>query len=168
MTLDEFNKLDSLAARSELLKCCGSVKWASSIAAYFPFSSKKELLKKAAFIWKKQCSKADWLEAFAHHPKIGETKNLDKKFLSTIDWASAEQAGIKDADEDVIRALAKANKEYENKFGFIFIVCATGKSAQQMLELLKKRIVNEYEDELQIAQNEQSKITEIRLHKLLS
>lgn len=168
MTLEQFNKLNKDAATAELLKCCGSSKWVSLMMENFPFPSENIMMQKAAEVWHEQCKKEDWLEAFTHHPKIGDTKSLKEKFVSTKDWAASEQSGVQTANDTVIELLANENKEYENKFGFIFIVCATGKSAEEMLHLLQNRLQNNYKDELKIAMKEQDKITQLRLKKLLA
>ena len=168
MTLKEFNKLDKEVAIRELIKCCGSFKWASLMLENFPFVSEKDLYKKASQVWKKHCKKKDWLEAIGHHPKIGDFKKMEKKLKETKNWAADEQGGIEKANEKIIKALAQGNNDYEEKFHFIFIVCATGKSAEEMLRLLNYRLQNNYEDELIIAMNEQNKITQIRLQKLIA
>jgi OHCU decarboxylase len=168
MTLEDINRLDKEAAKSELMKCCGSVTWASEMINCSPFISEEDLHNKATEIWYNECSEKDWLEAFQNHPKIGDVKNLHEKFAATKHWAGSEQAAVQVADTTIIEELAKYNKEYEEKFGFIFIVCATGKTAEEMLDLLKNRINNSYEGELKIAMEEQNKITHIRLKKLLS
>jgi len=167
MTLQQFNTLDKAAA-AELLKCCGSSKWVSAMMENFPFPSEDHLIKKAVAIWYEQCEKEDWLEAFTHHPKIGDNKSLEEKFAPTKDWAASEQSGVQTANNTVIEQLVKGNEGYENKFGFIFIVCATGKTAQEMLHLLQDRLQNNYENELKIAMKEQDKITQLRLKKLLA
>lgn len=168
MTVNEFNSLDHNVAIKELMRCCGSSRWASLMIENFPFASEKDLLDKASHIWKEECKKEDWLEAFTHHPKIGDLKSMEKKFASTKGWAGAEQGGVKKANEKTIKTLAEGNTDYEEKFHFIFIVCATGKSAEEMLLLLQDRLHNTYEDELMIAMNEQNKITQIRLQKLIA
>ncbi len=168
MTLEEFNNANKEVAMKELMKCCGSSKWVSLMIENFPFSSQKDLLNKASQLWKEECKKKDWLEAFKHHPKIGDLKSLKKKFAATKEWAGAEQAGVKEANEKIIKALAKGNKDYEEQFHFLFIVCATGKSAEEMLRLLQDRLKNSYNDELMIAMTEQNKITQIRLQKLIA
>ncbi len=111
---------------------------------------------------------ADWLEAFAAHPRIGDVDALRAKFAATAAWASGEQAGVAGASESTLRALAEGNRDYEAKFGHIFIVCATGKTADEMLGLLRERLANEPDAELAVAAAEQAKITAIRLRKLLS
>jgi 2-oxo-4-hydroxy-4-carboxy-5-ureidoimidazoline decarboxylase len=110
---------------------------------------------------------ADWREAFTHHPRIGDVSKLREKFASTATWSSQEQKGVSGASEETIQALAQGNRAYEEKFGFIFLVCATGKSAEEMLALLRERMPNDAAAELRIAAGEQAKITRIRLEKLL-
>jgi 2-oxo-4-hydroxy-4-carboxy-5-ureidoimidazoline decarboxylase len=167
MLLQQLNKLDDTEARETLTKCCGSGKWVDKMNAARPFSNQQDLFDKADDAWQ-QCSQEDWLEAFTHHPKIGDVESLKKKFASTSDFASTEQAGVNTATTDIINELALYNEKYEAKFGFIFIVCATGKSAQEMLTLLKQRYENLPEEEIRIAMQEQHKITKIRLQKLIA
>lgn len=133
---------------------------------YFPADNPEELLEKAEEIWY-ECSEDDWKEAFAQHPKIGDVESLTGKFASTAQWASGEQSGVKAATAETIAALAEGNRLYEEKFGYIFIVCATGKPAEEMLGLLQQRLNNEPEDEIRIAAAEQNKITKLRIIKLL-
>ncbi|WP_298225004.1 2-oxo-4-hydroxy-4-carboxy-5-ureidoimidazoline decarboxylase [Flavobacterium sp.] len=162
MTLAAFNTLDKETARQHLFACCGSTKWADAMLSLFPFTNEKQLVDEATRIWYEQCNETDWLESFTHHPKIGDVKSLTEKF------AGKEQAGVAVATFETIEALAKANADYENKFGFIFIVCATGKSATEMLQLLLDRLQNTVEEERNIAMGEQQKITIIRFKKLLT
>lgn len=168
MRLESFNELRKDEANTALTKCCGSSAWVDGMMKAFPFLSEENLLQKAEEIWFNVCDKSDWLEAFTHHPKIGDLKSLEEKFASTKVWAGAEQASVQKADSTIIAALAKANEDYEKKFHFIFIVCATGKTAAEMLQLLKGRLPNNYKEELKIAMEEQNKITQLRLQKLLS
>ncbi len=137
------------------------------MAQRFPFQNKEELFVAAEEIWFKLLPN-DWLEAFAHHPKIGDMNSLRAKFASTQQWAAGEQAGVRAASDAVLQALAEGNAQYESKFGYIFIVCATGKSAEEMLAILQTRLPNEHATELSLAAVEQSKITRIRLEKLLN
>ena len=160
MTLSDFNNLDKDIAAKELFSCCGSQKWISLLIKKFPFGSVESLVESATTIWYDECDKKDWLESFTHHPRIGDKKSLTEKF------AGKEQAGVASAPEEIIDALAEANQEYENRFGFIFIVCATGRSAGEMLRLLNDRLKNDQGSELNIAMNEQHKITLIRFKKL--
>jgi len=112
---------------------------------------------------------SDWLEAFTHHPKIGEDKAvLKEKFSSTASLSASEQSGINHASEAILDALVEQNANYHTRYGFIFIVCAQGKSAEEMLALLESRIHNPPEEELRIAAGEQAKITGLRLRKALT
>ena len=166
MTLHELNTLPVQQLKEELLKCCGSPAWVNKMLPFFPAEDLVELLEDAEEQWFK-CSEEDWKEAFTHHPKIGDIESLKKKFASTAQWASGEQSGVNTASQQTIEALAKGNEAYEKKFGYIFIVCATGKSADEMLGLLTTRLVNDPKDEIEIAADEQNKITKLRLEKLL-
>ena len=165
-TLTSFNNSPPETAKAELFKCCGSTAWVNQLMAHFPFKSEKDLFEQVNKIWYEQMQEADALEAFSHHPKIGDIESLREKFASTKDWATKEQAGMNQAEEQTIRELADYNEQYFQKFGYIFIVCATGKSAAEMLQLLKERVGHHPSEELAIAKGEQHKITLIRLHKL--
>ena len=162
MTIQAFNKLKKDIKLKQLLSCCGSSVWAEQMMKLFPYSNESKLVEAAISIWYKRCSSADWLESFMRHPKIGDVKSLTKKF------AGKEQASVNAASATTIKALANANKEYEAKFGFIFIVCATGKTATEMLQLLQNRLTNNIGEELHIAMGEQMKITILRFQKLIS
>ena|SRR5437868_12964843 len=166
MTLHELNMLPVPQLKAELLKCCGSSAWVNKMVPFFPAEDLVEILEDAEEQWYK-CAKEDWKEAFAHHPKIGDVDSLKKKFASTSQWASTEQSGVDSASEQTLKAFAKANQEYEKKFGYIFIVCATGKSADEMLGMLQSRILNSPSEEIEIAAEEQNKITKLRLEKLV-
>lgn len=167
MKLNELNQLTREQAVDHLLKCCGSKKWAEQMADTRPFISLDEVYLNAESIWWDLKPK-DWLEAFSQHPKIGDPETLRAKFADTEKWAGGEQKGVQQASEEVLMGLAAGNDQYEQKFGYIFIVCATGKSADEMLETLEDRIQNDPDDEIKIAAKEQSKITKIRLEKLLT
>ena len=167
MTLQELNALNKADLINELTKCCGSSSWVNGMTEMFPFKNEIELLRIAEEIWF-QCNEDDWLEAFEHHPKIGDINSLKEKFASTAKWAAGEQAGVNQTNEETLRKLSEGNKLYEDKFGFIFIVFASGKSAEEMLELLESRINNSRDEELKNAMMEQNKITQLRLQKLLS
>ena len=132
-----------------------------------PYSSVEELTRTASDIWS-SLSQEDWLEAFRSHPKIGEKKATETVSAQAQQWSGQEQSGVRDANHATIDSLAKLNREYEEKFGFIFIVCATGKSAGEMLAILRGRLQNEAATELPIAAAEQAKITELRLKKLIN
>ena len=166
MTLADFNALPVAKAREELLRCCGCARWADAVLAARPYKDKGALLAAADAAWEK-AGKKERLEAFAHHPRIGGKDALRAKFAATSAWAQSEQAGAAAADEAVLDALALGNAEYEAKFGHIFIVCATGKSAAEMLDLLKSRLPNDANTEIGVAAREQGKINKIRLEKLI-
>lgn len=167
MTLAELNSLPPAALKEALAKCCGATAWVTQMAAVFPVKDKQELLEAAEHTWF-MCSESDWREAFTHHPKIGDISALREKFASTSQWAEGEQSSVRHTSEQVLQALAQGNAQYEQKFGYIFIVCATGKRAEEMLALLEARIHNDPADEIKIAMGEQNKITKIRLEKLLA
>jgi 2-oxo-4-hydroxy-4-carboxy-5-ureidoimidazoline decarboxylase len=167
MTINELDGLEADAARAELLRCCGSARWADGMVRRRPFSTKAALFAAADEEWALTGEK-DWLEAFSHHPKIGGKDALRAKFAATTDWAKGEQAGAAGADEATLDALARGNADYEKRFGFIFIVSASGKSAAELLATLKARLPNAREAELKTAAAEQGKITKLRLEKLLS
>ena len=166
MTLDELNQFSRAEAAIAFSRCCGSSQWAKTMSLRRPFYDQEELFKVADSAWQR-VSSDDWKEAFSHHPKIGDVNALREKFGSTRAWAEGEQSGASGASEKTIKALADGNVEYEKKFGYIFIVCATGKSAEEMLTLLTRRLQNSRADEIQIAAEEQRKITRLRLEKLL-
>lgn len=166
MTLHELNILPKQQLREELTKCCGSQAWIEKMLPFFPADDMVELLEDAEEQWFK-CSEQDWKEAFAQHPKIGDMESLEKKFASTATWASGEQGDIAKAPPKTLQQLNEANQQYEDKFGYIFIVCATGKSADEMLGMLQTRLQNSPEVEIEIAADEQNKITKLRIEKLL-
>ncbi len=167
MTLHELNILSKEQLKEELFKCCGSIAWVNKMHPYFPADDMVEILEDAEEQWW-LCTEADWLEAFSHHPKIGDVENLKKKFASTAVWASGEQSATATASQEILEALAKGNDDYEKKFGYIFIVCATGKTAEEMLQMLLERLPNSAAEEIKIAADEQSKITQLRIEKLLA
>jgi 2-oxo-4-hydroxy-4-carboxy-5-ureidoimidazoline decarboxylase len=167
MKLTELNQLSEPLLREQLSICCGSKRWQDNLIAQVPFTNEEDLFYKSSEAWH-STNEADWLEAFSHHPKIGDLENLKKKFASTQHLAGAEQSSVQEASLNVLNKLAEGNNAYENKFGFIFIVCATGKSAKEMLDLLEKRLLNTREEELKIAAAEQNKITLLRLKKLIA
>ena len=168
MTITEFNNLSKEEKATQLAACCGVEKWQQEMLKQFPFADEQTLLENAYNVWYNTCNEADWREAFTHHPKIGDIKSLTEKFASTKHLAGGEQDNVNSASVETINDLANANAEYENKFGFIFIVCATGKSAEEMLRLLKDRLSNSIAEEVNISMGEQAKITYLRLKKKLN
>nr|WP_321232108.1 2-oxo-4-hydroxy-4-carboxy-5-ureidoimidazoline decarboxylase [uncultured Psychroserpens sp.] len=167
ITLNELNSTSELEAFSKLEQCCVSKTWINKLVQSRPFSSENELIKTAASIWYNDCTVEDFKEAFTGHPKIGNVDSLKEKFAHTAEWAGNEQSKVADANMETIEALAKANELYEDKFGYIFIVSASGKSAEEMLAIINTRLNNDNEDEIYVAMNEQHKITVIRLAKLI-
>lgn len=167
MTLAALNALDAAARAQALATCCGATAWVATLNAQFPFASAAALYEAAERIWH-NLDEADWREAFTHHPKIGDVRALREKFASTAAWAAGEQGAVKQASLETLEALAAGNTAYEQKFGYIFIVCATGKSAEQMLALLQVRLPNDPSQEIHVAMREQAKITHLRLEKLLA
>jgi len=165
MKLSEFNALPKEKAAELLRSCCGSNTWVSSMMDAMPFRDAANISATATDIWYDQCTEEDWKEAFSHHPRIGDIKSLKEKFASTARLAEGEQAGAAAASELELMELAKGNENYENRFGFIFIVSASGKSAMEMIRLIGLRMENESKEELQVAMGEQHKITLIRLQK---
>ena len=164
--LEEFNRLPRGAAVAELLKCCGSARWAGRVADARPFGSFDALLETADRVWW-SLDRDDWLEAFRSHPKIGERKAARETGAEAARWSEQEQSGTRDAGRGVLASLADANREYEERFGHIFIVCASGKGAEEMLALLRARLPNEADAELRVAAEEQRRITHLRLRKSL-
>lgn len=166
MSLEGLNALPAGEASQEFLKCCGSKRWAEAMTARRPYESIEELTRTANEIWW-SLEQSDWLEAFRSHPKIGEKKAAKTVSEEAQKWSGQEQAAVQAASQQTLDSLAKLNHDYEGRFGFIFIVCATGKSAGEMLALLRERLQNDIETELPVAAAEQAKITEIRLKKLI-
>jgi 2-oxo-4-hydroxy-4-carboxy-5-ureidoimidazoline decarboxylase len=165
MTLAEFNALPSARAESVLMDCCGSARWAAGVASRRPYANEEALHRAADSIWW-NLERADWLEAFSHHPQIGDRPACGSEFARQ--WAAGEQAGARAATEDVKARLARANHAYFEKFGYIYIVCATGKTAEGMLAILNQRLQNDPPSEISIAAEQQRLITRIRLDKLLA
>jgi 2-oxo-4-hydroxy-4-carboxy-5-ureidoimidazoline decarboxylase len=165
MSIAESDHLNIEEKKALLQQCCGSSAWVNNMIAAPPAEDLVDLLQIAEEQWY-ACQEADWREAFSHHPKIGDIDALKEKFAATAQWAEGEQGGVKQASEQTLQQLAAGNQAYEQKFGYIFIVCATGRSADEMLQLLNQRLYNNPEVEIQIAMEQQLKITKLRLEKL--
>ena len=168
MDYESLNALPPDEAQKEFLKCCGSVRWAQAMVQLRQYASTVEGLTRLGDAMWWSLEPDDWLEAFRSHPKIGEKKAAEAVSTQSQQWSGQEQSGMRDANVDTVDLLAQLNREYEERFGFIFIVCATGKSAGDMLALLRQRIQNAPDTELPIAAAEQAKITERRLKKLIN
>jgi OHCU decarboxylase len=159
MTVAELNRLPDIRAEAELLRCCASHRWAHLMAAERPFSNLAVMRVVAQRLWWSLAA-ADWLEAFAAHPRIGER--------ATSAWSAQEQARATETGDAAHARLIAGNRAYEQRFGYTFIVCATDKSADEIVTTLEERLHHEPADELQIAADEQRKITELRLNKLIT
>ena len=169
MSERSINEIDAMSldsAAQSLLACCGSQTWCCSMASQRPFGGLGNLHRVADQVFDK-LTRADWLEAFSAHPKIGDLESLRMKFVGNLQWSSGEQAGVSKADEQTLARLAEGNEQYLARFGYIFIVCASGKTAAEMLSLLESRLPNAEDVELEIAAAEQRKITHLRIDKFI-
>jgi OHCU decarboxylase len=166
VSVAELDTMPKLQAAPLLADCCGSSRWVAGMLARRPFGSPAAVLFAADQIWR-SLGPSDWREAFSHHPRIGERKSALPQSERGSAWAAGEQSAMERADDDVRAALAAANREYEQRFGYIYIVFATGKSAEEMLALARSRLRNDPDVELRVAAEEQRKITRLRLEKLL-
>jgi len=167
VTLGDLNALPGDEAAAALLGCCGSPRWAREMAMRRPFASRDDVLAAADAVWW-ALDTAEWDDAFAAHPRIGERKAAPAQDARAAAWSAQEQSGAAAAGPDVAAAIAEGNRAYEARFGRIYIVCATGKSAEEMLGILRSRLANEPQTELRVAAGEQAKITRLRLEKLLT
>lgn len=158
------NALPASEAQAALMQCCGSTKWAAAMASLRPFGSKDALMEAADRAWW-ALGREDWLEAFSHHPRIGERPTASG---TASEWARQEQAGAASASRDTATRLAELNRQYEQVFGHVYLVCATGKTAEQMLAILEARLKNDAATELREAAEQQRQITRLRLERLLS
>ena len=162
--LDLFNEMRSEAAITQLMTCCGSRRWAATLAANRPYDTADALIADAESVWF-SLDEEDWLEAFACHPRIGEKKAPTTDYLA---HSEQEQAAAQQTLDAVAEALLEGNRDYEAKFGFLYIVFASGRSASELLGVLQSRLVNSREDELQEAARQQLRITNLRLRKWLT
>ena len=167
LALGRLNLLSPGEAENELLKCCGSRSWAQRLINERPFKSLDDLLAKADRIWW-SLGPDDWLEAFRSHPKIGEKKAEHQTSPEAQHWSEQEQSGTRGGAQETMRLLAELNDQYEAKFGYIFIICASGKSSDEMLARLRERLKNDPQKELPVAAREQALITQLRLRKLVA
>ncbi len=163
--LDAWNREDEASALEAMIACCGARRWASAMVALRPIGSVVALSEAADRVWSTM-TEADWLQAFACHPRIGERKAAHATAKS-IAWSQQEQSSARNAQEKVLAELAAGNAAYEKQYGFTCIVCATGKSAEEMLAILKRRLNNDRAAELAEAAEQQRQITQIRLGKWL-
>jgi len=165
-SLERFNRLPSQRALRALLDCCGSTKWAEQMLARRPFAVEAEFFEAADKTWS-ALAREDWLEAFHHHPPIGETRAAAKQSATASRWSAKEQSSAQKAAPEMLEALAAQNRAYAEKFGYVFLICATGKSSAEILNAVRQRLPNDPDTELRVAAEEQRKIARLRLEKLL-
>jgi 2-oxo-4-hydroxy-4-carboxy-5-ureidoimidazoline decarboxylase len=165
--LTRWNRLSVQEAIQEILACCGSEAWARALAARRPVLDEPTLFAASDEIWGR-LSTGDWLQAFSKHPRIGDSQAPPEASTKSAAWSAQEQQSVAAAGESVQAVLAQANREYERRFGRVFIVCATGRSAPEIVDILNRRLRNDDAAELREAAAEQRKITNIRLKKWLS
>lgn len=166
MKLAAFNAVDPDAATVQLENCCAASRWIARMRRRRPFADREAVLDAAREIWALM-EEPDWLEAFAAHPRIGDIDSLREQYAATREMAGGEQQAVRVADMETLEELARLNNEYQARFGFIFIVFASGRQAAEMLALLRARINNTREQELRNAAAEQLRITLLRLDRLL-
>lgn len=164
--LAAWNAVSEAQALEAMLACCGARRWAAVMVALRPIASVTELSAAADREWSRM-QEADWIEAFACHPRIGEKRAAHATERST-QWSRQEQSSVPAAAERVIAELAEGNSKYEERHGFTYIVCATGKSADEMLAILKRRLGNDRAAELREAAEQQRQIMQIRLGRWLA
>ena len=165
--LEWLNTLAREDAVARLLACCGSERWAARVADRRPFADERQLFEAAEQIWWR-LGREDWLAAFRSHPKIGEREAARETGEEASRWSREEQAGVGGAPPETAGAIESGNREYEKHFGYIFIICATGKTPGEMLDALRRRLSNDPATELCVAAEEQRRITRLRLVKLLA
>jgi 2-oxo-4-hydroxy-4-carboxy-5-ureidoimidazoline decarboxylase len=164
--LERWNTLSSDQAEKEILACCGSKAWARGVAVRRPLPDEAALLAASDTVWN-DLGERDWSEAFRSHPRIGELTAPASAEMRSKTWSSQEQRGVAEAEDAVKIALADANREYERRFGRIFIVCATGKTAPEILQIIERRMQNDERTEIREAAEQQRQITHLRLRKWL-
>ena len=167
MKVADFNRLSDEEARALLANCCGASRWVRGMLAGRPFAGRAELLARADREWR-DSGPEDWEEAFSHHPRIGESRTEAPAGEAARRWSAVEQGGVTAADAGARHALAQANREYEQRFGRIYIVCASGRGPEELLRDLRGRMANSPAEELRIAAAEQGSITRQRLCRLFS
>lgn len=166
LVLAGWNAADPQSAMNAMMNCCGAPRWAEAMAGRRPILTSNELREAADRCWN-MMTEPDWMEAFAHHPRIGERKTSPPSHQSSV-WSAQEQSSTQSAADAVLSALAEGNARYEETFGFTYIVCATGKSTEEMLRILENRLANTHQAELREAAEQQRQIMHIRLAKWLA
>jgi 2-oxo-4-hydroxy-4-carboxy-5-ureidoimidazoline decarboxylase len=164
--LTRWNRLPLEEAEHEILPCCGSRAWAHRMVSRRPLADSASLLTASDETWR-NLGETDWAEAFRSHPRIGETRAEQPAHSRSAAWSAQEQGKVTAADDAVKVALAEANREYERRFNRIFIVCADGKTALEILEILRRRLKNDPEAELLEAVEQQRQIMQLRIERWL-
>jgi OHCU decarboxylase len=164
--LAAFNALPEREAESMLLDCCGSRAWAARMTERRPYDDEPALLRAADDVWN-SLPPSEWLTAFRHHPRIGESRAAAGQSQAAQAMSAGEQERVQRASRELRATLADANASYEQRFGFIFIICAQGRRTEEILSALTLRMRNDPETELRVAAEEQRRITQLRLAKLL-
>jgi OHCU decarboxylase len=163
MDLAALNRAEPAQAAADLLSCCASQSWSTAMTARRPFADVANLLQAAADEWW-VLDESDWLEAFAAHPRIGEHRDGEDRHST---WSRDEQAGVAAGGTSAAVEVAECNAHYEERFGYRFLICATGLGAEEMLDACRRRVSNDPDEEILVAAAEQEKITALRLRKLL-
>ena len=163
--LSAWNAAGPDAATAALLSCCAAKRWARALAALRPFTSEVTLFAAADEVWSTM-QEEDWMQAFRAHPRIGERK-AERATAQSKQWSGQEQSAVDRAQAEILAELVAGNRQYEDRFGFTYIVCATGKSAEEMLQILRRRLHSDRDTELREAAEQQRQITQIRLRKWL-
>ena len=167
LTLAALNASSADRARELLSSCCGATAWVSEMVARRPFADLEHLLQTADAVWQ-TLGETDWREAFSHHPRIGEQRSAAAQGPRAAEWSAGEQSSVSTATVAARDELTAVNQEYERRFGHIYIVCAAGKSVKELLAIARNRLDNAPATELRVAAEEQRKITDLRLRKLIS
>jgi 2-oxo-4-hydroxy-4-carboxy-5-ureidoimidazoline decarboxylase len=162
ISIEELDSLPRDAAAEILSSCCGSTRWTAAMVARRPFGTREALLRAADEEWNR-LSPSDWLEAFSHHPRIGERRATARVDARARRWSEAEQSRAAGSHDRVKQELANAQREYETRFGHIFLICAAGKTSEEILAVLRTRMANDPDTELRVAAEEQRQITRLRL-----
>ena len=165
--VDKLNRLPRSKAIRTFLDCCGSRKWAETMESQRPFAEESELYATADKIWL-ELGQKDWLETFRHHPPIGGNRAEGKQSSAAKRWSVKEQSAAQAAPRETLEELAVENRAYAKKFGYVFLICATGKTSEEILRAVRQRMPNDPQTELRVAAEEQRKITRLRLEKLLA
>jgi OHCU decarboxylase len=166
ITVNQLDEMSNEEAGVLLMECCGSSRWVAMMLARRPFRSRDAVFFAADSFWN-SLTQEDYLEAFAHHPRIGEQKTEKPQGETAKKWSASEQLKVSEAGPALKRELADVNRQYESRFGYIYIVCAAGKTAEELLRIAKQRLLNDPRKEMDVAREEQRKIMQLRLEKLV-